>query len=68
METTKNIKNAIPGIQDLIRNKLEVSISYAEYRNLIDSLLAEGKTTGENHSEAYLNYTRMNVQRMKRPL
>lgn len=40
--------------------------SYAEYRSLIDSLLLQGKTTGTNHSQAYLDYTRMNVQRMKR--
>jgi hypothetical protein len=40
--------------------------NYSEYRALIDQLLAENKTTGSNHSESYLNYTRMNVQRMNR--
>lgn len=33
---------------------------------MIYELLAEEKTTGTNHSESYLNYTRMNVQRMNR--
>lgn len=42
------------------------SITYTEYREMIDSLLAEKKTTGENHSEAMLDYTKMNVVRMKR--
>ena len=40
--------------------------TYSEYRDLIDNLLNEGKTTGENHSEAMLHYTKMNVHRMKR--
>lgn len=41
-------------------------LSYAEYRDLIDSLLAENKTTGPDHSEAMLHYSKMNVQRMQR--
>jgi len=41
-------------------------ISYPQYREMIDRLLAEGRTTGTNHSEAMLHYTKMNVQRMKR--
>lgn len=40
--------------------------TYSEYREMIDQLLAEGKTTGTNHSEGYINYTKMNVQRMNR--
>ncbi|WP_316822152.1 thioredoxin family protein [Pedobacter gandavensis] len=41
-------------------------ISYAEYRELVNKLLQEGKTTGVDHSEAMLHYTKMNVQRMNR--
>ncbi|MEB2787056.1 thioredoxin family protein [Algoriphagus persicinus] len=40
--------------------------NYSEYREMIDQLLAKKKTTGFNHSERNLNYTKMNVQRMKR--
>ena len=40
--------------------------TYSEYRQLIDQLLAQSKTTGPNNSESYLNYTKMNVQRMNR--
>ncbi len=40
--------------------------TYSEYREMIDGLLQENKTTGINHSESYLDYTRMNVQRMNR--
>lgn len=36
------------------------------YLKLIEDLLAQNKTTGTNHSEAMLNFTRLNVQRMQR--
>lgn len=41
-------------------------LSYAQYRSLNEQLVAEGRTTGPNQSEAYLEYTRQNLQRMKR--
>jgi hypothetical protein len=45
---------------------IDDAMDYDEYRQMIDSLLEQGKTTGTNHSEAMLHYTKMNVQRMKR--
>lgn len=48
------------------RQLVEQSMSYSEYREMIDNLLEQGKTTGENHSEAMLHYTKMNVHRMRR--
>jgi hypothetical protein len=42
------------------------AMTYSSYRQLIDSLLVQNKTTGHNHSESYLDYTRINVQRMNR--
>jgi len=41
-------------------------MTYLEYRNLIGSLLVQGKTTGPNQSEAYVHYTRLNAHRMNR--
>ena len=41
-------------------------MTFAEYIRLIDDLLLEGKTTGENQSEAMFNYGKLNRQRMKR--
>ena len=41
-------------------------LAYQAYRQLIDELLLEGKTTGPDDSEAMLHYTKMNVQRMNR--
>lgn len=40
--------------------------TYTEFRQLADQLLAKGQTTGENHSEAMLHYTELNVTRMNR--
>lgn len=42
------------------------SLTYEEYRDLIDRLRAEGKATGEDHSEAMLNYTDLNIARMNK--
>lgn len=42
------------------------ALTYEAYRKLVDDLLAAGKTTGEDHSEAMLHYSKMNVQRMNR--
>ena len=42
------------------------SMSYGGYIALIDGLLAEGKTTGPNQSEAMFNYGKLNRQRMQR--
>ena len=45
---------------------LERAITYAEYVKMIDDLLAEGKTTGTNQSDAMFNYGKLNRQRMHR--
>jgi len=41
-------------------------LTYQNYRELIDSLLEKGKTTGADNSEAMVHYSKMNVQRMSR--
>jgi hypothetical protein len=50
----------------ILQEYLEKSLSYEAYKQLIDDLLAAGKATGTNHSEAFLHYSRMNQQRMHR--
>lgn len=42
------------------------AISYSSYRDMVNELLAQGKTTGEDHSDEMLHYTKMNLQRMNR--
>jgi hypothetical protein len=41
-------------------------MTYAEYRKLLDALVANNQTTGNNHSEAMVNYTKMAIRRMGR--
>ncbi len=40
--------------------------TYPEYIDLTDRLLAQGKTTGPNQSEAMVEYTKLNRQRIAR--
>ena len=47
-----------------IETALGKSYSYEEYRKLIADLREKGKATGDNHSDAYLYYTDLNVARM----
>ena len=49
-----------------IERALNEGISYEQYREMIDQLLENGKTTGTKHTEDYVHYTKMNVQRMKK--
>lgn len=42
------------------------SMTYGEYAELIDRLLAEGRTTGPEQTESRVEFTRLNRQRMKR--
>jgi len=48
------------------RSVIESAMDYSTYRDLINRLLAEGKTTGPNQSEAMLQYTELNNSRMDR--
>jgi hypothetical protein len=45
---------------------LTAGMTYAEYRELLDERFAQHQTTGDNHSEAMLHYTKMNIARMRR--
>jgi hypothetical protein len=49
-----------------MKNYIEKAMSFEQYIALIDKLLAEGKTTGENQSENYVYFGKLNRQRMKR--
>lgn len=52
---------------DQIEKKIiEKAPTYAGYRQLIDQLFSEQKSTGTDHSTAMLNYTSLNIARMNR--
>lgn len=44
----------------------ENAYSFEGYKDLITKLLAENKTTGLDQSDAMINYTKLNVARLKR--
>lgn len=50
----------------ITRQVLKEAMSYTQFREMTDKLLAQGKTTGQNQSEEMVNYTKMNVHRMNR--
>jgi hypothetical protein len=50
----------------ITQDYLDRSMNYGQYRKLVQDLAAQGKTTGSNQSEAYINYTKLNAQRMQR--
>ena len=53
-------------MKEIIENSLDKTISYLDYRALVGNLLAEGKSTGPEQSEALTNYSLLNDRRMKR--
>jgi hypothetical protein len=53
-------------LRETVMDKTNNWLSYKNYRQLIDDLLKEGKTTGANQSEDLLNYAKLNVARMNR--
>ncbi|MCC5914569.1 MAG: thioredoxin family protein [Balneolaceae bacterium] len=53
-------------VKEITPNVIRNAMDYARYRSITDALLEENKTTGDNHSEAMIAYTKMNVHRMKR--
>lgn len=45
---------------------VNLSMTYEQYRSMIDRLLEENKTTGPNQSDTMVNYGRLNQKRMKK--
>lgn len=50
----------------LTAERLETALSYAQYRQRIDNLMAVGQTTGETQSPELTAYAKLNIQRMER--
>lgn len=48
------------------QEEINKGLTYGEYRNLLETLMVDGKTTGPNQNEEYVNYAKLNLQRMQR--
>lgn len=53
-------------MQQIDKQYLESAMSYEGYVDLLNGLLAEDKTTGNDQSEKMVNYASLNQKRMKR--
>lgn len=53
-------------VSGIISKSIEKSMSYEDYRSLVIKLVEEKSTTGNDKSEAMVNYTMLNDRRMKR--
>lgn len=53
-------------MENQIKRALEKSCDYLNYRNIVSELLLQGKVTGNEQSEALLNYSNLNQTRMNR--
>ncbi|QCE40862.1 thioredoxin family protein [Psychroserpens sp. NJDZ02] len=61
METTTH-----SDIKKIIQDSLTRSMSYADYRTLVSTLVESNANTGNEVTEALANYTMLNDRRMKR--
>jgi len=55
-----------PDIRKVEAVYLQKAMNYETYVHLLDDLLAQGRTTGPDQSEAFIHYTQLNQQRMHR--
>jgi thiol-disulfide isomerase/thioredoxin len=53
-------------MKNLMKKSILKGVSYPAYKNLIEDLLSEGKSTGKVQSSSLLNYSLSNHTRMKR--
>jgi len=53
-------------MKQIIEESLKKSISYKDYRDIVKNLVENNSTTGNDKSEALINYTLLNDRRMKR--
>lgn len=65
MSTTPDFSPPTP-TPVLAPERLAAAYSYTAYRQLVDELLAQGKTTGPTQTEELVHYTKLNEQRMSR--
>jgi len=53
-------------MEQIIKDSVDKSMSYQAYRELMNELVENESTTGNDKSEDMVNYTKLNDQRMKR--
>ena len=59
-------QTSIETTASLLRKSVKKAMNYQEFISLMKDLANNGRTTGLEQSEAYINYTSLNTRRMKR--
>jgi hypothetical protein len=52
--------------EKLVEQAIERSMTYAQYRDLVEALARDGKSSSPDHSESLVAFTRLNEARMRR--
>lgn len=60
------METKLENLKELLNASLKNAMSYEAYKTLVTTYAKEGKTTGENQSEALVNYTKLSDARMRR--
>lgn len=60
------MESAISTIQKVVSEGLENSMSYSNYESLVKELYQKGESTTKGGDESLLEYTKLNISRMKR--
>lgn len=53
-------------MNQLIKTSIDNAISYQEYRNLIEKIVSEKRTTGNEQTQEKIEFTKLNSSRMRR--
>jgi len=64
--TTAVLEKMEKTTKEVVQEGISKAMTYQDYRRLVDSLSAEGRSTGPEQSEVLTNYTILNQRRMKR--
>ncbi|MDB5235573.1 MAG: hypothetical protein JWR44_2566 [Hymenobacter sp.] len=60
------MSEALSSAQVIDASRLDQAYTYAAYRQLIDELMAQHRTTGTTQTEQIVHYAHLNIQRMRR--
>lgn len=64
METSKDQK--LLSKEALLKERFAEAMTYEEFRSMVDRFALEGRTSGPEQKESYIDYTILNSRRMKR--
>ena len=53
-------------MNQIVKNSLDNGLTYSAYLDLVQRLIAEGKSTGNERSENRIKFTKINASRLKR--